>query len=197
MKKIGCVIGLGLVVFVLLVGIWLMETYNKMVRLDQDVKEAWSQVEAQYQRRIDLIPNMVEVVKRYARHEQQIFKEIAEARTRYSGAKSSDEKIKIAGEMEGFLSRLMVIVENYPNLKANEEFIRLMDQWEGTENRIAVQRMRYNKVIKQYNYTAKSFVGRFWVGLFGFDKEKAYFEAEKGAEKAPSARDMFGKENRI
>ena len=155
MKKIGCVIGLGLVVFILLIGLWLMETYNKIVRLDQDVKEAWSQIEAQYQRRIDLIPNMVEVVKRYARHERQIFKEIAEARTRYSGAKTLEQKIKIAGEMEGSLSRLMVIVENYPNLKANEEFIRLMDQWEGTENRIAVQRMRYNKVVKQYNYGPK------------------------------------------
>lgn len=194
MKKPGCIIAAGILIFLLIIASWAMESYNKLVRLDQDVKEQWSQVETQYQRRVDLIPNMVEVVKRYATHEKQIFKDIAEARTRYAGARTPDERIKAAGQLEGFLSRLLVIVENYPNLKANETFIRLMDQWEGTENRIAVQRMRYNEIVKRYNYTAKSFIGRMWVNMFGFDKEKLYFEAAKGAEVAPEAKKIWSEE---
>lgn len=194
MKKIGCIVGISLAILGLIIVMSIIGVYNKIVRLDQDVKESWSHVETLYQRRIDLIPNMVEVVKRYAKHEKQVFENIAEARTKYSGAKTPNEKIKAAGEIEGYLSRLLMIVENYPNLKANEEFTRLMDQWEGTENRIAVQRMRYNEKVKQYNYTAKSFIGRFWVSIFGFDKEKNYFESQTGAEKAPIAKDVFGEE---
>lgn len=194
MKKLGCLIAAGVVGIVLIMAVFMMETYNKLNRLDQDVKEAWSQVETQYQRRVDLIPNMVELVKRYAKHEQKIFKDIADARSHYAGAANPNEKAKAAGEIEGFFSRLMMIVENYPNLKANEQYTRLMDQWEGTENRISVQRMRYNEIVKQYNYTARSFFGRFWVGMFGFDKEKSFFKAATGAETAPDAKKLMGEE---
>lgn len=194
MKKVGCLVGAGLGAFLLLMVFWGMETFNKLNRLDQDVKEAWSQVENVYQRRLDLLPNMVEVVKRYAKHEQKIFKDIAEARTRYAGKApaSPAEMDKANGELSSFFSRLMVIVENYPNLKANEQFGRLMDQWEGSENRISTERRRFNEMVKTYNYTAKSFMGRIWVSLFKFDKEKQYFKAVEGAEKAPSAKDAFG-----
>jgi LemA protein len=194
MKKPGCIIAAGILIFLLIIASWAIDSYNKLVRLDQDVKEQWSQVETQYQRRIDLIPNMVELVKRYAKHEKQIFKDIAEARAKYAGATNQTERIRAASQLEGVLSRLLVIVENYPNLKANETFVRLMDQWEGTENRISVQRMRYNEIVKRYNYAAKSFMGRFWVSLFGFDKEKLYFEATKGAEVAPDAKKIWSEE---
>lgn len=195
MKKLGCLIGAGVLGFLLLMGVFFIETYNKLNRLDLDVKEGWSNVETDYQRRVDLIPNLVELVKRYAKHEQKIFTDIAEARTRYAGAPAgSKERQNAMGELEGFFSRLMVIVENYPNLKANEQYTRLMDEWAGTENRIKVSRMRYNEVVKRYNYTARSFMGRFWVGIFGFDKEKAFFEAQKGADVAPSAKDLMGDE---
>lgn len=192
MKKPGCIIAAGILIFLIIIVSWAVESYNRLVRLDQDVKEQWAQVETQYQRRMDLIPNMVEVVKRYAKHEKQIFKDIAEARANYAGAKTLNEKIIAATQLEGSLARLLLIVENYPNLKANETFIRLMDQWEGTENRIAVQRMRYNEIVKRYNYTAKSFVGRMWVNMFGFDKEKLYFEATKSSEISPQAKKLFG-----
>lgn len=192
MRKPGCIIAAGILIFLIIIVSWAVESYNRLVRLDQDVKEQWAQVETQYQRRMDLIPNMVEVVKRYAKHEKQIFKDIAEARANYAGAKTLNEKIIAATQLEGSLAKLLLIVENYPNLKANETFIRLMDQWEGTENRIAVQRMRYNEIVKRYNYTAKSFVGRMWVNMFGFDKEKLYFEAPKSSEISPQAEKLFG-----
>ncbi len=192
MKKLGCVAGAGILGFLLLMGVFFLETQAKLNRLNQDVKEAWSNVETDYQRRMDLIPNMVELVKRYAKHEQGIFKDIAVARSHYAGATTPNAKIKASGELDNFFSRLMMIVENYPNLKANEQFTRLMDQWEGTENRIKVSRMRYNEVAKKYNYVAGTLMGRFWVGMFHFDSEKQYFAATKGAETAPSAKELMG-----
>lgn len=195
MKKSGSAVGIGIFALFVLFGLFFVKTFNALNRLDQDVKEAWSQVENQYQRRLDLIPNMVELVKRYAKHEQKIFKDIADARSRYAGAPSgSSTKMKAMGELDSFFSRLLVVMENYPNLKANEQYTRLMDQWEGTENRISVERMRYNAVVKTYNYTARSFMGRFWVGAMGFQKEKAYFEAQKGAQTAPDAKKLMGDE---
>ncbi len=196
MKRIGCWIALSLIgllfIIVIGIGLWTMDSYNQLVRLDQEVKAMWSQVENQYQRRLDLLPNMVEVVKRYVQHEQKVFKDIADARSHYTGAPAaSAEKIKAAGELNSAFARLLAIAENYPNLKANGEFIRLMDQWEGTENRIAVERMRFNDTVKQYNVVAMSVTGRLWVMLFGFEQSKPYFEAIKGAEKAPSAKEAF------
>lgn len=193
-KTMSVIAAVVAVVLILLVGfvIWIIGQYDGFVKLDQDVKEGWAQVESQYQRRLDLLPNMVEVVKQYATHEKTLFTEISEARSRYLGAASgSPEKMKAMRELEGLFARLLVIVENYPQLKANEQFIRLMDQWEGTENRIAVERMRYNEKVKLYNYEAMSFVGRILVSFFGFDKSKTYYEADKAAEKAPSAKELF------
>ena len=194
MKKIGCIALVSLVGLLLLItvgaGFW---AYDHFVKRDQGVRAAWSEVENQYQRRLDLLPNLVEVVKRYARHEQKIFADLADARARYAGAPpASPEKMRAARELETLFTRLMVIVENYPNLKANETFTRLMDEWAGTENRVAVARMRFNEQVKQYNSSAMSLLGRFWIGFFGFDRSKLYFEAVKGAEKAPSAKEMFG-----
>jgi LemA protein len=196
MKKFGCLGILAVaVVLALVLGVWAVGVYNKLVNLDQEVAASWSQVENQYQRRLDLLPNMVEVVKRYAQHEQQVFKDLADARARYAGAPSgSTEKMQAATQLDGVLGRLMVIVENYPNLKANEQFTRLMDQWEGTENRIAVERQRYNDQVKAYNMTAMSAFGRLWVGLFGFDRSKSYYQAASNAAQAPSAKEMFGPE---
>lgn len=193
MKKPGCVIAGVILIFLIIITSFTIETYNKLVRLDENVKEQWSQIETQYQRRMDLIPSMVEVTKRYATHESQIFIEVANARSKFVSAKTIDEKMEAAKDVGVVMGRLFGYVENYPNLKANETFIRLMDQWEGTENIISVQRMRYNEIVKKYNYTAKSFLGRFWVSIFGFDKEKPYFEAAKGAEVAPSAKDIWDK----
>lgn len=192
MQRTGAItLAVILGVIVLIAGFF-FSTQSNLNRLDQDVKEALSNVETDYQRRMDLIPNMVEVVKKYAKHERQVFQDIANARSNYAGSTSgSPARMRAINQLDNSFSRLMAVVENYPNLKANEQYNRLMDQWEGTENRIKVARMRYNEVVKNYNYTAKTLTGRFWVNMFGFDKEKDYFAATPGADKAPSAKDLL------
>jgi LemA protein len=150
----------------------------KKIRFD------WSQVETQYQRRFDLIPNLVEATKGTMKQEQKVFGAIAEARTRYSGAQTGGEKVEAANQMESALARLLVIMENYPQLKSNETVQQLMAQLEGTENRIAVERRRYNEVVQDYNTTIKRFPGALFAGMFGFDA-KPYFNSEEGADKAP------------
>lgn len=171
-------------VIVILLG-WLIGTYNSLVTKDVAVSTAWSQVENQYQRRLDLIPNLVNTVKGYAKHEQNIFIEVANARARLAGATTVKDKIAAAGGLEGALARLLAIVENYPALKADANFRQLMDNLEGTENRIAVARMRYNEAVQTYNIAVRRFPTNLLVGLFGFEREKPLFQAEKGAEKAP------------
>src|SRR3989344_6199650 len=153
MKKSTIVI---LVVLVLII-LYGFTTYNRLVTLSVNADTQWKQVEVNYQRRFDLIPNLVESVKGIMKHEQTIFLALAEARTRYSGAKSVDEKAVAASQLDGALSRLLVIVENYPQLKSSENVNTLMAQLEGTENRISVERMRFNDSVRSFNLTIKRF----------------------------------------
>ena len=162
-------------------------TYNQFVRLDEAVKASWSQVENQLQRRYDLIPNLVETVKGYAAHEKEVLTEVTNARARVGGAATVDEKIKANNELTGALSRLLVVVERYPDLKANQNFIRLQDELAGTENRIAVERRRYNEVVQAYNVAIRSFPANLFAGLFGF-KAAAFFEAPAAAKTVPEVK---------
>lgn len=152
--------------------------YNRIVYLDQQVRERWAQVENVLQRRSDLIPNLVATVKGYAKHEREIFEKVAEARAKLAGARTMEEKAKAEGELSNAISRLLMIVENYPQLRASENFLRLQDELAGTENRIAVERMRYNEAVKEYNKAVKSIPIVFFMGFLPFDKEKPYFQAE-------------------
>lgn len=191
MKKSTSII---LIVVALLVvcGLWLAKGYNGLVVAEENVNNAWAQVENQYQRRSDLIPNLVETVKGYAKHESQTLEEVVAARAKATsvtvGENLSEADIKkfaaAQSEVGSSLSRLLAVVENYPDLKANENFLRLQEQLEGTENRITVARNEYNNQAKAYNTTVRQFPKSIIAGIFGFEK-KGYFEAEAGAEKAP------------
>jgi LemA protein len=158
--------------------------YNKFVRLDQAVKSSWAQVENQLQRRFDLIPNLVETVKGYAKHEKDVLTEVTNARSKVGGAGTVPDKIAANNELSGALSRLLLVVERYPDLKANQNFLHLQDELAGTENRIAVERMRYNEAVKTYNQAIKSFPANLIAGMFNF-KEGAFFDAPKEAKTAP------------
>lgn len=160
--------------------------YNRLVVLDQQVKESWAQVENVLQRRNDLIPNLVETVKGYARHEKELFTAITEARSRWAGAKTLKEKEGAANALSEALGRLLLVVENYPQLKAGENFLSLQDELAGTENRIAVERRRYNESVKTYNGTARSFPAMLFVKLFNFDAEKEYFQASEESRTPPA-----------
>ena len=170
--------------------------YNKPVTMQEKVDAAWAQVQNQYQRRADLIPNLVETVKGYAKHEQQTLEGVMQARARATQITVNPEKLDEAslkkfqaaqGEISSALSRLMAVAENYPNLKANQNFLELQAQLEGTENRIAVERRNFNEAVREYNAYIRRFPANIFAGMFGFEK-KAYFEAEPGAEKAPQVR---------
>jgi LemA protein len=159
-------------------------SYNKFVGQEEAVKAQWAQVENQLQRRNDLIPNLVETVKGYATHEESVFKEIAESRSRLLAAKSPEESIAAANQQTSALGRLLAVVENYPNLKANEQFNRLMDELSGTENRIAVERMRYNERVQEYNTSRRQFPANVTAKIFGF-KEHPFFTAPEEAKQVP------------
>ncbi|MBC7329702.1 LemA family protein [bacterium] len=159
--------------------------YNHIVYLDQQVRERWAQVENVLQRRNDLIPNLVATVKGYAKHEKEIFEKVAEARAKLAGARTVEERARAEYELSGALNRLLMIVENYPQLKASENFLRLQDELAGTENRIAVERMRYNEAVREYNRAVKSIPIVFFMRFLPFDKEKPYFQAEATASKPP------------
>jgi LemA protein len=159
-------------------------SYNKFVSQDEAIKAQWAQVENQLQRRNDLIPNLVETVKGYAAHEEGVFKEIAESRSRLLAAKSPEETIAAANQQTSALGRLLAISENYPVLRANEQFNRLMDELSGTENRIAVERMRYNERIQEYNTGLRQFPANLTGKLFGF-KEYPFFKAPDEAKQVP------------
>lgn len=175
------------IVLVLLVGIvygYVKGTYNGMVTMDESVKAAWAQVENQLQRRYDLIPNYVETVKGYAAHEKEVFVKVTEARSKVAGAGNISEKIQANNQLSSALSRLMVVVERYPDLKANTNFIRLQDELAGTENRIAVERRRFNEFVKVYNGTIRQFPKNIFAGMFGFEKA-TYFEVPEERQEAP------------
>jgi LemA protein len=159
-------------------------SYNRFVSQEEAIKAQWAQVENQLQRRNDLIPNLVETVKGYATHEEGVFKDIADSRSRLLAAKSPDETIAAANQQTSALGRLLVVVENYPNLKANEQFNGLMDELSGTENRIAVERMRYNEKVQEYETSRRQFPGNLTAKLFGF-KEYPFFTAPPEAKQVP------------
>jgi LemA protein len=165
-------------------------SYNTFVSQEEAIKAQWSQVENQLQRRSDLIPNLVESVKGYAAHESGVFEAVAESRAKLAGAKTPEEKITAANEQSSALSRLLLVVENYPQLKANESFNRLMDELSGTENRIAVERMRYNEKVQAYNTQRRKFPSNVTASVFRF-KEYPYFQVPADAKQAPKVN--FGK----
>jgi len=159
-------------------------SYNSFTRLEESIKGSWGEVQNQLQRRNDLIPNLVETVKGFAAQEKQILETIAESRAKLAGAKTPEETIKAANEQSSALSRLLVIVENYPQLKSDQNFMRLQDELAGTENRIAVARRRYNEQIQAYNTLRRRFPANITAGIFGF-KEHPYFEAPAEAQRVP------------
>ena len=171
----------GIVAVIVLYGI---VSYNGFVRMDTAVDNQWAQVETQYQRRFDLIPNLVSSVQGVLKQEQKVFGDIAEARTRYSGASTVSEKVAAANQVESALARLLVVMENYPQLRSVEAVTNLMTQLEGTENRISVERKRFNDSVATLNAATKRFPSNLIASIFGFDARE-YFEAAEGAEKAP------------
>jgi LemA protein len=202
MKKnvlIGCGVVLGIVILVGLIMVFSgISIYNEMVRLDEGVKEKWSQVENVYQRRLDLIPNLVETVKGYAAHERETFQAVTEARSKVGGvmnvpgqALTNPEMFQqfqqAQAAMSSALQRLMVVVERYPDLKANENFLSLQSQLEGTENRIAVERRRFNQAARDFNTYIRKFPKVILANMFGF-REKPYFKAQEGADVAPKVK---------
>lgn len=162
-------------------------TYNSFVTLDEGVKASWAQVENQLQRRYDLIPNLVETVKGFARQEKEVFIGVTEARAKVGGAKNIPDKIAANNQLTGALSRLLVTVERYPDIKSNQNFIRLQDELAGTENRIAVERRRYNETVKTYNVKIRTFPSNIMAGMFGFAKAE-FFEVPESAQAVPEVK---------
>lgn len=184
MKK-GLMITLGIAVIVLVLLFSLVGSYNTLVNLDEEVNNSWSQVENQLQRRLDLIPNLVETVKGYASHERDVIDGVSSSRAKLAGAMDDPGAAAAADqELSGALSRLLAIVENYPDLKADENFRQLQDELAGTENRIAVARMDYNSAVKVINAAVRRFPTVIIARLFGFGS-RDYFEADEGAHSAP------------
>lgn len=172
---------------VILLGLYALVTYNGLVTLNVSADTQWKQIETQYQRRFDLIPNLVESAKGVMKQEQAVFTAIADARTRYSGAVTTNEKVAAASQVESALGRLLVITENYPQLKSSETVQSLMTQLEGSENRISVERTRFNDSIKAYNLKVMRFPSSIVASIFGFGARE-YFNATAGAEKAPEVK---------
>ncbi len=194
MKKIGCGVALAILIVIIGAIIWGVGVYNNLVTLDEKVMQQWSQVENQYQRRADLIPNLVETVKGVAKFEKETYTAVTEARAKVNQIKLTPELLsdpqafqKFQAAQDGLssaLSRLLVTVERYPELKANENFLQLQAQLEGTENRIAVERRKFNQVVQEYNTTIRRFPANFIANLTGF-REKQYFKSVEGSEKPP------------
>ena len=187
-KKRNLIIGIVVIIFIVFVFYSLFAgNYNKFVKMDVAIKAAWSQVENQLQRRYDLIPNLVETVKGYAKQEKSVLVEVTNARAKVGGAGTVPDKIAANNQLSGALSRLLVVIERYPDLKSNQNFMRLQDELAGTENRIAVERMRYNEAVKAYNEAIRTFPANIIAGMFNF-KESPYFEAPKDAKTAPQVK---------
>jgi LemA protein len=181
--------GIIVLAIVVLLAFWIGGIYvghrNQMVTKRETVNAAWSQVDVVLQRRADLIPNLVETVKGFATHEEKVFGDIAAARAAMMGAKSPQEKIAANGQLDSALSRLLVVVENYPQLRSNENFLRLQDELAGTENRIAIERRRYNETVQDYNTYISLFPNNIVASLSGFTRNDAYFKTDEGARQAP------------
>ena len=184
MKAVLLVLAILLIVALLLGGSFVSRR-NQMVAKREAVNSAWSQVDVVLQRRADLIPNLVETVKGYAKQEQIVFGDIAKARSELLNAKSPSDKIAANGRLDSALGRLLVVVENYPQLKSNENFLRLQDELAGTENRIAVERRRYNETVQDYNTYIQLFPNSIVASMSSFTRNDAYFKTEEGARQAP------------
>src|ERR1700742_3207651 len=181
--------GLIALVIIVLLALWVGSIFvghrNEMVRKRETVNAAWSQVDVVLQRRADLIPNLVQTVKGFASHEEKVFGDIAAARAAMMGAKTPQEKIAANGQLDSALSRLLVVVENYPQLRSNENFLRLQDELAGTENRIAIERRRYNQTVQDYNTYIGLFPNNIVASMSGFTRNDAYFKADEGSRQAP------------
>jgi LemA protein len=182
---IAVIVIIVLLVFVLVLFGQYVSVKNTLVTKNEAVKSAWSQVDVVLQRRADLIPNLVEAVKGYAQQEQTVFGDIAKARSALLSAGSPQQKIAANGQLDGAIGRLLLIVENYPQLKSNENFLRLQDELAGTENRIAVERKRYNDTLQDYNTYSQQFPNSIFAGWAGFKPNEAYFTASEGARQVP------------
>ncbi|MBM3942388.1 MAG: LemA family protein [SAR202 cluster bacterium] len=179
----GC-LALAILVVGLALGLYLRSTYNGLVEQSLAIDTQWAQVETQYQRRFDLIPNLVEATKGIFEQERAVFGQLADARARYSGAATPSQRAEAATQVESALARLLVVVENYPTLRSQANVTQLMDELAGTENRIAVERQRYNERVQAYNNTVKRFPSNLIAAWFNFE-ERTYFQAASGAETAP------------
>jgi LemA protein len=177
------------VVLVLVVALYsfFVGNYNKFVKMDVGIKAAWAQVENQLQRRYDLIPNLVETVKGYAKQEKDVLVEVTNARAKVGGAGNIPDKIAANNQLTGALSRLMLVVEKYPDLKSNQNFLKLQDELAGTENRIAVERMRYNETVQVFNEAIRTFPANLLAGMYGF-KEAAFFKVDEVAKAVPKVK---------
>ncbi|MCM8796657.1 MAG: LemA family protein [Candidatus Omnitrophica bacterium] len=184
MKKILLI--LAGVAILLILGF--ISVYNNVVTKHENIAAKWAQVESQLQRRNDLIPNLVNTVKGYAAHEKTVFEEITQARSQWAKAGTMEEKVKAAGQVDAALARLLLVVENYPTLKADQTFLKLMDELSGTENRIAVERMRYNEAVRDYNITVRMFPGNMISNMFGYKPATEYFKAEEKAKAVPEVK---------
>ena len=184
-SRAGLIISIVIIVVIIFsLFSWFINTRNQMVTLEENIDATWAEVDNQLQRRSDLIPNLVETVKGFASQEQEVFTNIANARAKLAGAGSVQEKAESYNELQGALSRLLVVVENYPQLKSNENFIRLQDELAGTENRLAVARKRYNDAVQQFNRRIRMFPGSVIAGMLGMEK-RDYFEIEESAREVP------------
>jgi len=184
MKK-GLLITIIVIVAILLIGgIAIGSTYNSILRKSEDVNQKFSNIDTQLQRRSDLIPNLINTVKGYMTHEQDAIKLVTDARSKLAGASTIEEKAEANSELSSALGRLMVVVENYPDLKASQNFIQLSDELAGTENRVRNARGEYNEAVKEYNLSIQKFPANIIAGMFNFEK-KPYFEADEGSSKVP------------
>lgn len=184
MKK-SWIIAIIIVLIIFIAGSSCVGKYNTLVTLNESVDTAWAQVENVLQRRNDLIPNLVNTVKGYAAHEQKVFIDVTEARAKVGQAKSVQEKVAANNQLTAALGRLLLVVERYPDLKANQNFLALQDELAGTENRIAVERRRYNEAVKGYNVFVRRFPNNLIAGLFGYARENIYFKAAEEAKEVP------------
>jgi LemA protein len=183
--KRGTMIGLVAVVLVLLIFMNYVSTKNTMVAKRNEVQAQFAQIDTQLQRRADLIPNLVATVKGYATHEETVFDDVANARAGLLNAQSPQGKIAANNQLDGAIGRLLAISERYPDLKANQNFLALQDQLEGTENRISVERRRYNLAVRDYDTYIQQFPASVWAGIAGFQADNNYFQADAGSKAAP------------
>jgi len=185
MKSKGCLAAAVVLGLAVLMVLWFVSLNNRLVALHESMSAAWAQVETVLQRRYDLIPNLVNTVKGYAEHEKGLFEEVSRLRSQWAGARTVGEKVQAAGQLEGTLARLLLVAEQYPQLQASQNFKELQYELAGTENRISVERQRYNEAIRAYNVAVRQFPGSLVAGFRGLAPSDAYFEAAPPAKEAP------------